>query len=74
MAKSVYVAVARDGNGKPTKYNCDVPPGDPPRMVYAFGGTPNDPVGHLLYRSGVRKPIYGTSYATALVAAALARS
>ena len=62
------VAVGQDAYGGRAPYNCRAAPGAPVHEIEAFGGLADDPVGSL----NGRRPLYGSSYATALVTGALA--
>jgi hypothetical protein len=68
----VVVAVALDWSGRVTDYNCSPPKQTPIFTVQAFGGTRRDPLGHITRSGNSTQHLYGSSFAAALVAGALA--
>lgn len=68
----VVVAVALDWSGRVADYNCSPPKKMPVFTVQAFGGIRRDPLGHVSRPGGSTQYLYGSSYAAALVAGALA--
>ncbi|WP_155353320.1 S8/S53 family peptidase [Acrocarpospora macrocephala] len=70
----VIVSIGVDWSGDPADYNCPPPPGLSPHMIEAFGGVSNDPIGVLRRPGHPERVIYGSSYATAQIAGAIART
>jgi len=66
------VALGLDWSGKVANYNCAAPPRVQLNPAYAYGGMHNRPLGVRQRRGSPPVPLYGSSYASALVAAALA--
>ncbi|WP_405523472.1 S8/S53 family peptidase [Streptomyces canus] len=72
-APRVLVAAGLDWSGKVAQYNCTPPHGKKVRVIFARGGEPEYGVGTMTLPDGSDEILYGSSYATALIAAALAR-
>ncbi|WP_416956253.1 S8/S53 family peptidase [Streptomyces sp. Agncl-13] len=72
-APRVLVAAGLEWSGKVAQYNCTPPHGKKVRIAYALGGEPEDGVGTITLPDGNDEILYGSSYATALIAATLAR-
>jgi hypothetical protein len=68
----VVVAMALDWSGQTASYNCTPPAGTQVHAVGAIGGVENDPLGNMTQQGESVKLLYGSSFATALVAASLA--
>jgi hypothetical protein len=68
----VIVAVAMDWSGRLARYNCIAPAGVRVHSVGALGGVEDDPLGDMARYGRPAKFLYGSSFATALVAGALA--
>ena len=74
LVSGVLVASALDSSGAPAAYNCPRPSGfaDYIHQVEVYGGESNRPLVTLTRSDGYRLDLYGTSFATALVAGAVA--
>ncbi|MER6514520.1 S8/S53 family peptidase [Nonomuraea sp. NPDC001636] len=67
------VAAALCWDGEKADYNCKAASGHQVRIVYAYGGEPQDGIGAMAKADSAIEILYGTSYAAALIAAALVR-
>ncbi|MEU4522973.1 S8/S53 family peptidase [Amycolatopsis sp. NPDC024027] len=63
------VVQAWDWSGNPSGYNVSVP--DTASSVYASGGEPGQPFGHITTHDQAQHDIFGTSFAAAVVTASL---
>src|SRR6266542_2746754 len=68
----VVVAMGLDWSGEIADYNCPPLPGTDPFVVGAYGGVEHDPLGTISRPGIANRTLYGSSYATALVAATVA--
>lgn len=68
----VLVALGLDWSGQVANYNCRLPSGTLVHCVGAMGGIEKDPLGSMVGPTRLSRNLYGSSYATALVAGALA--
>ena len=72
IVPGVVVAVGLDWSGRPASYNCRAPAGVSVHCVGAIGGIQKDPLGTMAGPNRSARALYGSSYATALVAGSLA--
>jgi hypothetical protein len=72
VTPGVVVGIALDWSGEIAEYNCYVPLGASVHTVGAPGGIESDPLGMITRPGGPSRTLYGSSYAAALVGAALA--
>ena len=70
----VLVARGLTWSGKVADYNCPPPLGSEPYTIDAIGGVENDPLGICTRPGHPSKELYGSSFATSLVTAAVALS
>jgi Subtilase family len=72
LLPGVEVALASDWNGRLATYNCKAPDGLEIKTVVAPGGLPDDPFGFVSRSPHRDVPLYGSSFAAALITGALA--
>jgi hypothetical protein len=71
LMPGAHVVLATDRNGKPAQYNSQLPSGVTTTTESAFGGSTGDGLGRISRPGEPDEELVGTSYAAALVTAAM---